>query len=98
MPEHPIQLHLRAQKAAARVLGSAEALLGATRAVLAEREAELLELKGPCTNGSCPLHLAHRGPCGQRPRNVHCSNCGDTRGGPVGHEISECTFNHAPSA
>lgn len=25
-------------------------------------------------------------------RNVHCSNCGDTRGGPVGHEISECTW------
>jgi hypothetical protein len=28
-------------------------------------------------------------------RNVHCSNCGDTRGGPVGHEISECTFRRA---
>lgn len=27
-------------------------------------------------------------------RNVHCSNCGDTRGGSVGHEISECTFRH----
>lgn len=25
-------------------------------------------------------------------RNVHCSNCGDTRGGPIGHEISECTY------
>ncbi|WIM97823.1 hypothetical protein ACTOB_001377 [Actinoplanes oblitus] len=25
-------------------------------------------------------------------RNPHCSNCGDERGGPVGHEISECTF------
>lgn len=25
-------------------------------------------------------------------RNVHCSNCGDTRGGPVGHEVSECTW------
>lgn len=23
-------------------------------------------------------------------RNVHCSNCGDTRGGPAGHETSEC--------
>lgn len=25
-------------------------------------------------------------------RNVHCSNCGDERGGPLGHEISECLY------
>lgn len=25
-------------------------------------------------------------------RNPHCSNCGDERGGPIGHEISECTY------
>lgn len=25
-------------------------------------------------------------------KNVHCSNCGDTRGGPFGHEIGECTW------
>lgn len=25
-------------------------------------------------------------------RNVHCSNCGDERGGPFGHEISECQW------
>lgn len=25
-------------------------------------------------------------------RNVHCSNCGDERGGPFGHEISECAY------
>lgn len=25
-------------------------------------------------------------------RNTHCSNCGDERGGPVGHEISECLY------
>ena len=29
-------------------------------------------------------------------RNVHCSNCGDTRGGPVGHETSECTWSSKP--
>jgi hypothetical protein len=23
-------------------------------------------------------------------RNPHCSNCGDLRGGPFGHETSEC--------
>jgi hypothetical protein len=28
----------------------------------------------------------------EQKRNPHCSNCGDTRGGPVGHEISECTW------
>ena len=25
-------------------------------------------------------------------RNVHCSNCGDERGGPFGHETSECKY------
>jgi hypothetical protein len=25
-------------------------------------------------------------------RNPHCSNCGDLRGGPFGHEISECKY------
>lgn len=24
--------------------------------------------------------------------NPHCSNCGDERGGPFGHEISECAY------
>jgi hypothetical protein len=38
-------------------------LLRATRAVLAEREAELLELKGACSTAVCRLHRAHRGPC-----------------------------------
>lgn len=33
------------------------------RAVLRDRERELLELKGPCSNPSCPLHRAHSGPC-----------------------------------
>lgn len=28
-------------------------------------------------------------------RNTHCSNCGDTRGGPVGHEAYECSFKSA---
>jgi hypothetical protein len=35
----------------------------ATKAVLAERERELLELKGPCSNRNCRLHYAHAGPC-----------------------------------
>jgi hypothetical protein len=35
--------------------------LDAALFVLAERERELLELKGPCS--TCPLHYAHSGPC-----------------------------------
>lgn len=36
------------------------------RAVLAERERELLTLKGPCSNRDCRLHYAHSGPCDTR--------------------------------
>jgi hypothetical protein len=24
--------------------------------------------------------------------NTHCTNCGDERGGPFGHETSECAY------
>lgn len=41
--------------------------LAAAKAVLAERERELLELKGPCSNKQCRLHYAHSGPCDIRP-------------------------------
>lgn len=34
----------------------------------------------------------------ERRRNVHCSSCGDTRGGPVGHETSECTYQRPPTS
>lgn len=37
--------------------------LRAAAAVLAIREKELLDLKGPCSNKACPLHYAHSGPC-----------------------------------
>lgn len=30
-------------------------------------------------------------------RNPHCSNCGDERGGPFGHEISECQYRDGMS-
>jgi hypothetical protein len=40
--------------------------LRASAAVLVERERELLELKGPCSNKSCRLHRAHSGPCAPR--------------------------------
>ena len=35
----------------------------AARAVLRDREAELLDLKGPCRVSTCRLHQAHSGPC-----------------------------------
>lgn len=38
--------------------------LDAAKAVLADREAELLALKGPCS--TCRLHYAHSGPCDTR--------------------------------
>lgn len=31
--------------------------------LLADRELELLKLKGPCSNNNCNLHYAHSGPC-----------------------------------
>ena len=44
-----------------------QAKLTASRAVCADRERELLELKGPCSNAKCRLHYAHSGPCDCRP-------------------------------
>ncbi len=37
-------------------------------------------------------------PTGFGRRNPHCSNCGDERGGPFGHEISECKYRHGMTA
>jgi hypothetical protein len=48
-------------------LVSATATIQALRSVLADRERELLVLKGPCTTTGCPLHYAHSGPCNIRP-------------------------------
>ena len=45
--------------------------LAAAKAVLAEREAELLALKGPCSNRHCRLHYAHGGPCNTTPTATH---------------------------
>lgn len=42
---------------------TAEYRVRALEAVLADRERELLELKGPCTSRTCRLHYAHSGPC-----------------------------------
>jgi hypothetical protein len=58
------------------VLSSAEierllAKVRATKAVLVERERELLELKGPCSWENCRLHYAHAGPCDADPDKPH---------------------------
>jgi hypothetical protein len=37
--------------------------LAAVRSVLADRERELRQVKGPCSNRFCCLHFAHSGPC-----------------------------------
>lgn len=37
--------------------------LNSVRFVLRERERELLEVKGRCSNKRCRLHYAHSGPC-----------------------------------
>lgn len=37
--------------------------LNSIRFVLQERERELLEVKGRCSNKQCRLHYAHYGPC-----------------------------------
>lgn len=42
-------------------------LAAALRGILADRERELLALKGPCSTSRCRLHYAHSGPCDTRP-------------------------------
>lgn len=37
------------------------------RAILRERERELIEAKGHCRNADCSLHRAHSGPCNTNP-------------------------------
>jgi hypothetical protein len=48
---------------------------------------------------TCPDHLPEDRQCLPgamgRPRNPHCTTCGDTRGGPYGHEACECTYEAA---
>jgi hypothetical protein len=45
--------------------------LRVARSVLAEREYELLALKGPCCWVACSLHYAHAGPCNNNPKKPH---------------------------
>jgi hypothetical protein len=44
--------------------------LAAVRTVLVDRERELREVKGPCSNKLCCLHYAHSGPCDTDARPV----------------------------
>lgn len=45
------------------VSGRGHGKTAALESILREREQELLELKGHCSNKRCSLHYAHRGPC-----------------------------------
>jgi len=50
-------------------IGDIAGRLAAVEVVLADRERELLDLKGPCSTDRCRLHYAHSGPCDvQSPR------------------------------
>lgn len=40
--------------------------VSALESVLADRERELLDVKGPCSSSRCRLHYAHSGPCDMR--------------------------------
>jgi 3-deoxy-D-arabino-heptulosonate 7-phosphate (DAHP) synthase len=46
-----------------QTMGKLQSRVMALESVLRERERELLEIKGPCSNSDCGLHYAHRGPC-----------------------------------
>lgn len=59
MQETLKELRLRTDSRIAKLESEVRAL----RFVLAERERELLEIKGPCS--TCSLHYAHAGPCGK---------------------------------
>lgn len=47
-------------------MAEVQARIRALTSVLADRERELLQLKGPCSNKQCSLHYAHSGPCDVR--------------------------------
>lgn len=57
---------------------------------------KLLEAKDCMVRAAVALERTHNrySPPREVPpgRNQHCVNCGDTRGGPIGHETSECTY------
>lgn len=70
------------------------ATLNATRAVLAIREKELLDLKGPCSNTKCQLHYAHSGPCDTRVTPCEFDTNGDSDCGRK--TCARCYPQHQP--
>ena len=64
----PAALRVALEAECAEKTADLRSKLSATQFVCAERERELLELKGPCSNADCPLHYAHAGPCAPRMR------------------------------
>lgn len=66
-------------------LREAHAAVRAARFVVSVREAELLKLKGPCSNNDCTLHYAHSGPCNEDRTQTRAA-VADATGGERGHE------------
>jgi hypothetical protein len=58
--------------------------------VLRDRGWQVVEGQWTCPDDLPAERQNLPGAMGRR-RNVHCSNCGDTRGGAYGHEAYECT-------
>ncbi|WP_345509485.1 dATP/dGTP pyrophosphohydrolase domain-containing protein [Phytohabitans houttuyneae] len=68
--------------------------LAATQAVLAERERELLELKGACSTEACRLHYAHAGPCAPRVESATTA-VGAVGGGPPNADLGSVEKGNA---
>lgn len=54
--------------------------------------AGIVVVSGECSELSA-RGAARKNADGQRPHNVHCANCKDTRGGPLGHTTEDCTWD-----
>lgn len=58
-----IRIHYTSGTFSYQDMNRANDRIAALESALADRERELLELKGPCSNAKCSLHYAHSGPC-----------------------------------
>lgn len=63
MAETPRYLEIFANSIDEAEVKSLRNKIDSLKRLLADRELELLKLKGPCSNNRCNLHYAHSGPC-----------------------------------
>lgn len=64
--EGPARVEIQPKLRAALIALGWTAPDSSSAGVLQDRERELLEIKGPCSNAACRLHYAHSGPCDGR--------------------------------